>query len=103
MGASRSDGFKPRQKPDPALVQPLRPSTEGLRRVGVRSASFSAAPSAAASSGDYAVGQRVEHSKFGVGIVRRIETLDGDQKLAIEFDNAGEKTLLAKFAKLSKL
>ncbi len=103
MGASRSDGFKPRQKPDPALVQPLRPSTEGLRRVGVRPASFSAAPSAAASSGDYAVGQRVEHSKFGVGIVRRIETLDGDQKLAIEFDNAGEKTLLAKFAKLNKL
>ena len=26
-----------------------------------------------------------------------------DQKLVIAFDNAGEKTLLAKFAKLTKL
>jgi len=49
------------------------------------------------------VGQRVEHPKFGVGIIRRIETLAGDLKLSIAFDGAGEKTLLAKFAKLTKL
>ncbi len=58
---------------------------------------------AAAACGDYAVGQRVEHQKFGVGIIRRIEMLAEDQKLVIAFDNAGEKTLLAKFAKLTKL
>ena len=91
--------------PDPALVQPPRPSVEGMRRVGVRQAMDGgpAAGSAAPASGGYAVGERVEHPKFGVGIVRRIETLATDHKLVVAFDNAGEKTLLAKFAKLTKL
>ena len=91
--------------PDPALVQTPRPSTDGMRRVGVRQAMDGglSAGSAAPMSGEYAVGQRVEHPKFGVGIVQRIETLATDHKLVVAFDNAGEKTLLAKFAKLTKL
>ena len=90
--------------PDPALVQPPRPSVDGMRRVGVRQAMDGgpAAGSAAPASGGYAVGERVEHPKFGVGIVRRIETLATDHKLVVAFDNAGEKTLLAKFAKLTE-
>ena len=84
--------------PDPALVQPPRPSTAGMRRLGVRPAQ-SDAPAAA---GDYAVGDRVEHATFGVGVIRRIEQLAGDQKLVVAFDNAGEKTLLAKFARLTR-
>jgi len=91
--------------PDPALVQTPRPSTDGMRRIGVRQAMDGglSAGSAAPVSGEYAVGQRVEHPKFGVGIVQRIETLATDHKLVVAFDNAGEKTLLAKFAKLTKL
>ncbi len=85
--------------PDPALVQPLRTSTEGMRRLGVRPAG----ESGGLSTGEYTVGQRVEHPMFGVGIVERIETLATDHKLVVRFDNAGEKTLLAKFAKLTKL
>ena len=84
--------------PDPALVQPPRPSTAGMRRLGVRPAQ-SDVPAAA---GGYAVGDRVEHATFGVGIIRRIEQLAGDQKLVVAFDNAGEKTLLAKFARLTR-
>ena len=83
---------------DPALVQPPRPSTAGMRRLGVRPAQ-NTAPAAA---GDYAVGDRVEHATFGVGVIRRIEQLAGDQKLVVAFDNAGEKTLLAKFARLTR-
>ena len=89
--------------PDPALVQLPRPSTEGMRRVSVRPAAESAASDGPTAVGGYAVGQRVEHQKFGVGIIRRIEVLQGDHKLVIAFDNAGEKTLLAKFAKLTSL
>lgn len=80
-------------------MQTPRPSTEGMRRLGVRPA----AGAAGVVAGDYAVGDRVEHPKFGVGIVQRIETLATDHKLVVAFDNAGEKTLLAKFAKLTKL
>ena len=79
-------------------MQPPRPSTAGMRRLGVRPAQ-SDAPAAA---GDYAVGDRVEHATFGVGVIRRIEQLAGDQKLVVAFDNAGEKTLLAKFARLTR-
>ncbi len=98
--SSASSGFRggARTAPDPALVQPPRPSTEGMRRLGTRPATGEAT----ASGDGYAVGQRVEHQKFGVGIIRRIEVLQGDHKLVIGFDNAGEKTLLAKFAKLTK-
>lgn len=100
FGVSSGSRFgAPKKQPDPALVQTPRPSTEGMRRLGSRPAG--GGPAVAA--GEYAVGQRVEHQKFGVGIVRRIEMLAEDQKLVIAFDNAGEKTLLAKFAKLTKL
>ncbi|MFI3302236.1 MAG: UvrD-helicase domain-containing protein [Rikenellaceae bacterium] len=53
-------------------------------------------------AGDYRVGDRVEHPKFGVGEVRAIETLASDHKLVVDFGGYGEKTLLAKFAKLTK-
>ncbi len=97
---------RPSGAPDPALVRPLRTSTEGLRRVGVRPAGqenggHGGEKSLLASA--YAVGERVEHPMFGVGTVERIETLATDHKLVVRFDNAGEKTLLAKFAKLTKL
>ncbi len=99
---------RPAGRPDPALVEPLRTSTEGMRRVGVRPTDpgAGAATGGAAegvSAGGYTVGERVEHPKFGTGIIERIETLATDHKLVVRFDHAGEKTLLAKFAKLTKL
>lgn len=58
---------------------------------------------------NYAVGDRVAHPTFGAGVVRRIETMAADHKLVVAFDTpctsgvSNEKTLLAKFAKLTKL
>ena len=80
----------------PALQRPVVP--ENLRRLG-----GGAAPAAgnAAASG-YAVGERVEHPKFGYVEIVRIETLAADHKLVVVFEEYGEKTLLAKFAKLTK-
>ena len=103
--AAAPQGARPVGRPDPALVQTPRPSTDGMRRVGVRQAVDGGVPVGTSMpvSGDYTVGQRVEHPKFGVGIVQRIETLATDHKLVVAFDSVGEKTLLAKFAKLTKL
>jgi len=81
-------------------VRPPHPPTDGMRRLGVRPVSADAPAPAA---GGYAVGQRVAHARFGTGVIRRIEVLAADQKLVVEFDGAGEKTLLAKFAKLNLL
>ena len=95
----RAAGAK--QAPDPRIVQqPVAArSTEGMRRI-TPSASGSVAPLGPCA---YEVGNRVEHPKFGVGIVARIEQMAEDYKLVVDFGQYGEKTLLAKFAKLTKL
>ena len=107
QGFSQQQPSPQRAAVHPATVQVPPPSTDGMRRLGVRQAAQGVAlpggGTASGASGDYAVGQRVEHAKFGVGIIERIETLATDQKLVVRFDNAGEKTLLAKFAKLTRL
>lgn len=69
----------------------------------------SAAPTAGASGGkpatdlNLSAGKRVIHDRFGVGTVVAIEGIDMDRKAVIEFENAGEKKLLLKFAKLRLL
>ncbi|MFT4032243.1 MAG: exodeoxyribonuclease V subunit gamma [Siphonobacter sp.] len=47
-----------------------------------------------------ATGQRVEHQKFGYGIIKQISNDQNGSKAIIEFDTQGEKTLLLSFAKL---
>ena len=89
------------QRPRPEIIatpKPLDPSRAGMRSVGVRPADTASAV------GDcqYSVGERVEHPKFGVGTIQRIDALATDHKLVVEFDSYGLKTLLAKFAKLIK-
>ena len=91
-----------RHAPDPRIVQqPTAPrSTEGMRRIVNTPSAGSAAPLGPC---NYEVGNRVEHPKFGVGMVARIEQMAEDYKLVVDFGQYGEKTLLAKFAKLTKL
>ena len=48
----------------------------------------------------YKEGQRVNHKKFGEGTISRIEEEGEDYKLDIDFDKAGHKRLMAKFAGL---
>jgi DNA helicase-2/ATP-dependent DNA helicase PcrA len=71
-----------------------------MRSVGVRPTEGGAQGAGAC---EYSVGQRVAHPKFGAGTVERIEPLTTDHKVVVMFDSYGSKTLLAKFAKLSKL
>ena len=52
---------------------------------------------------DYAVGDRVKHIKFGEGTVEAIEDGKRDYMVTVIFDNAGQKKMLASFAKLQKL
>ncbi len=49
------------------------------------------------------VGMKVEHARFGVGVVTALEGQADSAKASVEFRNAGTKQLLLKFAKLKKL
>jgi DNA helicase II / ATP-dependent DNA helicase PcrA len=55
---------------------------------------------APSNTADLAVGQQVEHAKFGYGTVKALDQNGTDRKAVIQFDTAGEKTLLLSFAKL---
>jgi DNA helicase-2/ATP-dependent DNA helicase PcrA len=82
---------------DPRTEPVLSPSHRPLTKIVARPAPAHTV----ADSGNYAVGQRVAHAKFGIGTVTEIEQLAGDIKISVNFDTGGPRTLLAKFAKLA--
>ncbi len=49
------------------------------------------------------IGMNVEHAKFGIGKVLKIEGNYPNTKALVEFQNFGQKNLLLKFAKLKKI
>ena len=52
-----------------------------------------------ASAGDLREGSKIEHQRFGIGQVVKIEGTGENTKATVEFRNAGTKQLLLKFAK----
>lgn len=68
------------------------------------SVSSSAGSSSAGSSfGALKEGCKIEHQRFGVGIVRKIEGQGENAKATVEFQNSGVKQLLLKYAKYTIL
>ena len=45
-------------------------------------------------------GQRIEHNRFGYGVIKEISGGASDLKANIQFDEHGEKILLLKYAKI---
>ena len=54
----------------------------------------------AAKATDLSVGQQIEHFRFGKGAIQSIEGSKGNEVLTVKFDDAGEKRIMLKFAKL---
>jgi len=52
---------------------------------------------------EVAEGMRIEHMKFGCGTITSVDRSMSDTRIVVNFDNAGTKTLLLKFAKFSIL
>ena len=77
-----------------------------------RSSSVSSTSSVSSSSGSSSSGSsfgalkegcKIEHQRFGVGIVRKIEGQGENAKATVEFQNSGVKQLLLKYAKYTIL
>ena len=69
----------------------------------VASTGSSASHASVASSGSLTEGCRIEHQRFGIGTVLKIEGTGENTKATVEFQNAGTKQLLLKFAKFTIL
>ena len=52
---------------------------------------------------DFKKGDRVKHKKFGEGMILSVTDKGDDLSLEISFDNVGTRTLMASFAKLTKI
>ena len=52
---------------------------------------------------EYSVGNSVKHTKYGEGIVEKIEKETRDYKVTVNFEKAGTKIMYASFAKLQRL
>lgn len=44
-------------------------------------------------------GLKISHSRFGIGVIEKLESNGLDSKIVVNFENTGSKTLLLKFAK----
>lgn len=83
--------------PPPAPIRFRKP--ENLKPLG----QASAASGIPANELILSPGVRVLHDRFGAGTVTEVESAADGGKATIKFDNAGEKKLLLKFAKLQLL
>ena len=49
--------------------------------------------------GILSVGTVIEHQRFGIGTISKLEGTGENQKATIDFENTGKKQLLLKFAR----
>ena len=127
------DGYRPTQNPHPVATQfradpmpravaPRRPEptvdpfSDSFKRQlsqasGGRfkpvsravSSSNTSSSSSSSSAGQLREGMTIEHQRFGIGKVLKVEGSGENEKATIEFRNVGTKQLLLKFAKFTIL
>ena len=100
-GPSMFDGGEMPQEPV-RFVKPVSP--RNLKRIVpvARPSSVSSGsniPQGGAATHGVSVGRMIEHERFGIGEVVRLEGTDDNCKATVKFENAGEKQLLLKFAR----
>ncbi len=101
----------PRFQPSPRFtsfstrpeVKSERPRVEPVRQVSppkfTRVSVASPRPSSGVVSSALQVGNIIEHERFGIGEVMKVEGVGDNCKATVKFRNAGEKQLLLKFAR----
>ena len=86
----------PSPQPQFSTVSLSSPSSSPL-------SSPSSSPQSSPSSSPLIPGDIIEHSRFGIGEVIKIEGTGDNCKATVSFRNSGTKQLLLKFAKYNKL
>ena len=107
------DSFASDYNPDLKSIQrrpvhlPLRSSSNLIENTRMRSNRMTIIPRESKGAtdnsydGDLKIGTRISHMRFGVGTITNLEGRGENAKATVEFDNAGTKQLLLKFAKIT--
>lgn len=84
-------------RPKQQIIAPTVP--RNLKRVAPSANTASTSPSVGASANRVQQGQLIEHERFGLGEVLKVEGEGDNAKATIRFKNAGDKQLLLRFAR----
>ena len=85
------------------VTSQFRPDPKPAADTSSSSSSFAGSSSSGSSFGALKEGCKIEHQRFGVGVVRKIEGQGENAKATVEFQNSGVKQLLLKYAKYTIL
>ena len=88
-------------RPKQQIIAPTVP--RNLKRVAPSANTASTSPSAGGSAHCVQQGQLIEHERFGLGEVLKVEGEGDNAKATIRFKNAGDKQLLLRFARFKVL
>lgn len=88
-------------RPKQQIIAPTVP--RNLKRVAPSANTASTSPSAGGSANLVQQGQLIEHERFGLGEVLKVEGEGDNAKATIRFKNAGDKQLLLRFARFKVL
>ena len=88
-------------RPKQQIIAPTVP--RNLKRVAPSANTASTSPSAGGSANRVQQGQLIEHERFGLGEVLKVEGEGDNAKATIRFKNAGDKQLLLRFARFKVL
>ena len=86
-----------KERPKAQIIAPSVP--RNLKKVSTVSGGSQAMYSGPVSVAGLQAGQRIEHERFGLGEVMKVEGTGDNAKATIHFKNAGEKQLLLRFAR----
>ena len=89
---------KPKAGTPPSIGRPTEKQLQKLRKI--KPAAVQPAAESATLYADLSVGVKVNHERFGSGVVQSIEGIGVNKKAEILFESGGVKKLLLKFAKL---
>ena len=89
---------KPKAGTPPSIGRPTEKQLQKLRKI--KPASVQPVAESATLYADLSVGAKVNHERFGTGVVQSIEGIGVNKKAEIKFESGGIKKLLLKFAKL---
>lgn len=100
-GAARFRKEEVRQqiRPRAQVIAPTLP--RNLKKVANSSIENQSAQSMQTSLGELRVGQNIQHERFGMGEVTKLEGSGDNAKATIRFRHAGEKQLLLRFARFT--
>ncbi len=85
------------------------PGITDRRQISARQAAPAGATASSAAGGNYSVhsvgelseNMRIEHAKFGGGLIVKIDSSGPDARITVKFDSTDERTLMLKFAKFA--